>query len=440
MKRKIYTDLLKWKKNPAKKPLLLQGARQVGKTYIVNQFGKNEYSNYIYLNFEQEKTLKTFFEGSLNSQSLIENIALYLGRKIESKDTLIFFDEIQEVPRAITSLKYFHEQIPELHILAAGSLLGVSVGKKHSFPVGKVNFLSLYPLSFSEFLGAAGEAPLQDLIDKGELRNLADPIHEKLIGLFKKYLYLGGMPEVLAHYFKHQDIEAARNIQLELLKAYERDFSKYTDKNQTIKTSEVWNSIPYQLAKESKKFKYSDVKKKARAAHYEQTIEWLKGAGLIYVVYNVSTPKIPISGYADRSKFKIYLFDTGLLGALLNLPSSVIITADKLFEDYNGAFIENYAAVELNANNINNLFYWTSKSDAEVDFVIQKNLQIIPIEIKSGTSLNTKSIRSYAKKYAPEFIVRSSPRNYEHRDDFFNLPLYWLSRVLELEGYNGITE
>jgi predicted AAA+ superfamily ATPase len=434
MRRRIYTDLLKWKKNPAKKPLLLQGARQVGKTYIVNQFGKNEYSNYIYLNFEQDKTLKTFFEGSLNSQSLIENIALYLGRKIESKDTLIFFDEIQEVPRAITSLKYFHEQCPELHIIAAGSLLGVSVGKEHSFPVGKVNFLSLYPLSFSEFLGAAGETPLQNLIDEGELRKLAEPIHDKLIKLFKKYLYLGGMPEVLAHYFKHQDIEAARNIQLELLKAYERDFSKYTDKNQAIKTSEVWNSIPYQLAKESKKFKYSDVKKKARAAHYEQTIEWLKGAGLIYVVYNVSTPKIPISGYADRSKFKIYLFDTGLLGALLNLHSSVIITADKLFEDYNGAFIENYAAVELNANNINELFYWTSKSDAEVDFVIQKNQQIIPIEIKSGKSLNTKSIRSYAKKYAPEFIVRSAPRNYEHREDFFNLPLYWLSRVLELES------
>ncbi len=434
MKRRIYTDLLKWKKNPAKKPLLLQGARQVGKTYIVNQFGKSEYANYIYLNFEQDKTLKTFFEGSLNSQSLIENIALYLGRKIEIKDTLIFFDEIQEVPRAITSLKYFYEQIPELHIIAAGSLLGVSVGKEHSFPVGKVNFLSLYPLSFSEFLGAAGEAPLQDLIDEGKLRKLAEPIHEKLISLFKKYLYLGGMPEVLAHYFKHQDIEVARNIQLELLRAYERDFSKYTDKNQAIKTSEVWNSIPYQLAKESKKFKYSDVKKKARAAHYEQTIEWLKGAGLIYVVYNVSTPKIPISGYADRSKFKIYLFDTGLLGALLNLPSSIIITADKLFEDYNGAFIENYAAVELNANNINDLFYWTSKSDAEVDFVIQKNMQIIPIEIKSGTSLNTKSIRSYANKYEPKFLVRSSPRNYEHRDDFFNLPLYWLSRVLELKG------
>ncbi len=432
MRRKIYSDLLKWKENPSKKPLLLQGARQVGKTYIVSQFGKNEYANFIYINFEQDKTLKTFFEGSLNPISIIENIGLYLGRKIESKDSLIFFDEIQDVPNAITSLKYFYEQSPEFHIIAAGSLLGVSIGKDHSFPVGKVNFISLFPLSFSEFLEAAGEATLQYLINEGPLRKLAEPIHEKLNGLYKKYLYLGGMPEVLAQYFEYQNIEDARNIQQELLKAYERDFSKYTDKNQAIKTSDIWNSIPYQLAKESKKFKYSDVKKKARAAHYAQTIEWLKSAGLIYVVYNVNTPKIPISGYADRSKFKIYLFDTGLLGALLNLPSSVIITTDKLFEDYNGAFIENYAAVELNANNINGLFYWTSKSDAEVDFVIQHNMQIIPIEIKSGKSLNTKSIRSYAKKYTPEFIVRSSPRNYEHRDDFFNLPLYWLSRVLEL--------
>ncbi|RLD44061.1 MAG: ATPase [Bacteroidetes bacterium] len=432
MRRKIYSDLQEWKKNSSKKPLLLQGARQVGKTYIISQFGKNEYTHFIYLNFEQDKTLKTFFEGSLNPISIIENISLYLGHKIESKDSLIFFDEIQEVPNAITSLKYFYEQNPEFHIIAAGSLLGVSVGKEHSFPVGKVNFLSMFPLSFSEFLAAAGEVSLHNLINEGFLRKLAEPIHEKLNNLFKRYLYLGGMPEVLAHYFEHKDIEAARNIQDELLKSYERDFSKYTDKNQAIKTSDVWNSIPYQLSKESKKFKYSDVRKKARAAHYAQTIEWLKSAGLIYVVYNVNTPKIPISGYADRSKFKIYLFDTGLMGALLKLPSSIIVTPDKLFEDYNGAFIENYTAIEFNANNINELFYWTSKSDAEVDFVIQDKDRIIPIEIKSGTSLNTKSIRSYANKYSPKSIIRSSPRNYEQRDNFYNLPLYWISRVLEL--------
>jgi len=433
MKRYIYSDLLNWKKSKARKPLLLQGARQVGKTYVISQFGKNEYAHFIYLNFEQDKTLRSFFEGQLKPLQILEDIGLYLGIKIESKNSLIFFDEIQEAPNAITALKYFYEKNPEFHIIAAGSLLGVSVGKDHSFPVGKVNFLSMYPLNFVEFLEAAGEKALADLILHGALRKLPEAIHEKLNNYFKKYLFLGGMPEVLADYFQNKDISSARNIQNELIKAYERDFSKYTDKNQAIKTMEVWNSIPSQLARESKKFKYSEVKKKARAAHYAQTIEWLKGAGLINVVYNISTPKIPLSGYADRSKFKIYLFDTGLLGAILKLPSSAIITPDKLFEDYNGAFIESYAACEMSAANITELFYWTSKSDAEVDFVIQHEERVIPIEIKSGKSLNTKSIRSYANKYKPKFVVRSSPRNYEQRDDFFNLPLYWLSRVLELK-------
>jgi len=432
MRRKIYSELIKWKDSKDRKPLLLQGARQVGKTYIINLFGEKEYNQFTYLNFEQDKTLKSFFERQLDPLLILENIGLYLGKKINTTNSLIFFDEIQEAPNAITALKYFYEQHPEIHIISAGSLLGVSVGKNHSFPVGKVSFLNMYPLSFTEFLEAAGETALSELIENGSIRKLPEAIHGKLNELFKRYLFLGGMPEVLAHYFKHKDIAKARKIQEELIMAYERDFSKYTGKNQAIKTKEVWSSIPSQLARESKKFKYSEVKKKARAVHYAQTIEWLKGAGLINVVYNISSPKIPISGYADRSKFKIYLFDTGLLGALLKLPSSAIITPDKLFEEYNGAFIENYAAAELNASNINELFYWTSKSDAEVDFVIQHEDQIIPIEIKSGKSLNTKSIRSYANKYQPKFIVRSSPRNYEQRNDFYNLPLYWISRVLEL--------
>ena len=432
MRRKIYSELIKWKDSKDRKPLLLQGARQVGKTYIINLFGEKEYNQFTYLNFEQDKTLKSFFERQLDPLLILENIGLYLGKKINTTNSLIFFDEIQEAPNAITALKYFYEQHPEIHIISAGSLLGVSVGKNHSFPVGKVSFLNMYPLSFTEFLEAAGETALSELIENGSIRKLPEAIHGKLNELFKRYLFLGGMPEVLAHYFKHKDIAKARKIQEELIMAYERDFSKYTGKNQAIKTKEVWSSIPSQLARESKKFKYSEVKKKARAVHYAQTIEWLKGAGLINVVYNISSPKIPISGYADRSKFKIYLFDTGLLGALLKLPSSAIITPDKLFEEYNGAFIENYAAAELNASNINELFYWTSKSDAEVDFVIQHEDQIIPIEIKSGKSLNTKSIRSYANKYQPKFIVRSSPRNYEQRNDFYNLPLYWISRILEL--------
>ncbi len=433
MKRIIYQELLKWKRSRDRKPLLLQGARQVGKTHVLTLFGKNEYKDFVYLNFEKDKNLKRFFEGDLSPQRLLEDIGFYLGRNINKNTSLLFFDEIQEAPKALTSLKYFYEQRPDLHIVAAGSLLGVSVGKEHSFPVGKVNFLNMYPLNFSEFLEAAGEEQLAFLIREGKLRHLPSPIHEKLNNFFKKYLFLGGMPEVLVNYFKKRDPASARKVQNELIEAYKRDFSKYTDKNQAIKISEVWNSIPSQLAKESKKFKYNEVKKKARAAHYEQTIEWLKGAGLIYVVPNISTPKLPLSGYADLSKFKIYMFDTGLLGALLKITSAAIVTENRLFEEYNGAFIENYAACELKASGINELFYWTSRSDAEVDFVMQNEEKIIPVEVKSGKNRNTKSIRSYADKYSPEFVVRSSPRNYEHRDDFYNLPLYWISRVLELK-------
>ncbi len=425
MKRQLYEELLKWKNSSKRKPLLLQGARQVGKTYLVNEFGNKEYSNYIYLNFEERPDLQSLFEENLSPPNIIENIGLLLGHKIESANTLIFFDEIQLLPQALSSLKYFYEKNPEFHIIAAGSLLGVSINKQSSFPVGKINFMKMHPLSFEEYLLAGDNSLLAEKIKENKnLRPFPETIHKKLMSELKMYLFLGGMPEVLQDYFSNKDIASARNIQNELLNAYRSDFSKYTEKGQAIKTPELWRSIPAQLARENKKFKYGDVKKNARAATFEQTIEWLKGAGLINPAYNISVPKIPVSAYADYSKFKVYLFDTGLLGAMLEISSELIIDTTAIFSEFNGAFMENYVAMELTASGMEDLFYWTSKSDAEVDFIVQADNNIFPLEVKSGKSKKLSSLRSYEKKYSPENIYRSSPRNFYQDGTFANIPLY----------------
>ena len=434
MQRLLYQNLIKWKNNPKRKPLLLQGARQVGKTYLVKDFAKREYENFFYLNFEEEPTFKNLFSNSLKAEYLLENISLYFGKKIDCENSLIFFDEVQAVPEAITSLKYFYEQLPGCNIIAAGSLLGVSVGRHKSFPVGKVSFLRLYPMSFIEYLSAVGEELIAEkLMDKSDLESLNELIHEKLLSHLKKYLFLGGMPEVLQTYLDTKDIALAREIQKEILQSYQRDFSKYSGKRDAIRISEVWRSIPYQLAKENKKFKYKEIRQTARASMYEGSIEWLRNAGLINVAYNIKAPKLPLSGYTDAAKFKVYMLDNGLLGAMLNISSDVIVKPDKLFQEYNGAFVENYVASELIMKGYE-LYYWKSKSDAEVDFIIQYKNKIYPLEVKSGNSRNIKSLRSYADKYNPELLIRTSPRNYIRDNEFINVPLYGI------EGFEKILE
>lgn len=424
MKRNLYQNLLEWKSSHRRKPLLLQGARQVGKTWLINEFGKKEYKEYIYLNFEQTPNLKTLFINELSPQKIIENIGLLLGKKVNSDNTLICFDEIQNCQEALSSLKYFQEQAPEYHLIAAGSLLGVSLGKTSSFPVGKVNFLTLYPLSFSEYLEAIGE---QLLVEKGALlQTLPEVIHEKMLERLKMYFFLGGMPEVVRDYIENQDIKAARQIQNDILKAYQRDFSKYSNPSQALKVTEIWQSVPFQLAKENKKFTYSEVKNNARAAAYEQSIEWLKNAGLIHVVPQIRVAKLPISGYVDSSKFKIYMLDTGLLGALLNLSSDIILKPNELFLEYNGAFVENYTCLELIKTLEQDIFYWSSEREAEVDFVFQWENDIYPLEVKSGLNRNTKSLRIYADKFQPKLLLRTSPRNFIQSEDFINIPLYGL--------------
>lgn len=438
MERFLYKHLLAWKSQENRKPLLLQGVRQVGKTYLLKEFAEREYKDCAYFNFEQNPELGTLFESSLNPGILIESLSAFLGRKIEPGSTLIFFDEIQAFPRALTSLKYFCEQAPDYHVVSAGSLLGVSVGKTTGFPVGKVNFMTLYPMTFFEYLTAMGESMLLNHLQEKKLfQPLKDIFHEKLTRLFKYYLYIGGMPEAVQDYIINKDIKKVRRIQNEILKAYERDFSKHSSASEAINISDVWRSIPAQLSRENKKFKYSDVKKGGRASRLETAIEWLRKAGLIHVIYNIKTAKLPLTGYIDRSKFKTYLLDPGLLGALLDIPSQVIILGDKLFSEYNGAFTENYVAAELTGSmDKDNIFYWTSKSEAEVDFVLPIAGNIFPLEVKGGLSRRKKSLRIYAGKYHPLRVFRASPRNFAEDGDLINIPLYAVSLLLK---YNEAT-
>ena len=429
MERFLYQQLLAWRSNEDRKPLLLQGARQVGKTFLLKEFASREYRDCAYFNFEQNPELGKLFGSSLFPDILIESLSALIGRKIEPASTLIFFDEIQESPRAITSLKYFYEQAPEYHVVSAGSLLGVSVGKPTSFPVGKVSFMTLYPMSSFEYLVAMKEDMLVKRL-KGQAFSepLPEIFHEKLTRLFKYYLYIGGLPEVVQDYIKKKDIENVRRLQKEILNAYERDFSKHSSPSEAIRILQVWRSIPAQLAKENKKFKYSEVKKGGRASRFEAAIEWLRKAGLIYAVYNIKVPKLPLASYVDDSKFKIYLLDSGLLGALLNIPSRVIILGDKLFSEYSGAFIENFVSQELSVHiDSEEIFYWTSKSEAEVDFIVPIGSKIFPLEVKGGLSRRTKSLRVYAEKYKPSVIFRTSPRNFTCDSDFTNIPLYAIS-------------
>ena len=426
MNRSAYNLLTSWKISTSRKPLLVQGARQVGKTWLIKEFGKKEFQDCAYFNFEETPALKTLFDADLNPGKLLEALSAYQARPILPTATLLFFDEIQACPRALTSLKYFCEESPQHHVIAAGSLLGVSVGKTSSFPVGKVSFMDLYPLSFIEFIKLLNEDALVNLLESKV--TLVDPIpellHEKLCGLLRQYLFLGGMPEVVQKYLQTRDLMSARGIQKEILKAYERDFSKHTTPTQAIRVSEAWRSIPSHLARENKKFKYSEVKSGGRAGQFESAVEWLRNAGLMYTAVNTTAAKIPLIGYEDHARFKAYVLDCGLLGAMIDVPSRAIVLDDRLFSEYNGAFVENFIATQLATKSERRLHYWLSEGVAEVDFLVMDNEMILPLEVKSGLNRNIKSLRVYAEKFHPPRIYRTSPRNFECRGDFANIPLY----------------
>ena len=428
MKRNIYASLLEWKKAPARKPLIVRGARQVGKTFILKEFAAREYGNSVYLNFEMDPRLKDFFLGRLDPGQIIEKLAIYSESRIDPESSLVIFDEIQECPEALNSLKYFQELAPGYHIAAAGSLLGIMIGKASPFPVGKVSFLNLMPMSFNEFLEGIGKAGLRRLLEqKEDFAPLESGFHDDLLGLLKVYYYVGGMPEAVARYAETGELQKARKVQADILDAFDHDFAKHTTKAEAVKNSRVWSSLPAQLGKENKKFQFASVASQARAREYLDSVQWLVHAGLAHKCHSLKTPKLPLAGYIDENAFKLYMLDVGLLGARLDLSEKTLIEGNRLFQEYNGAFVENYAAQELLAAGKGELHYWTSPGRAEVDFVIASGEDIFPLEVKAGTNREKRSLRIYGEKFKPAALSRAGARNFKHDGDICNYPLYALS-------------
>lgn len=429
MKREIFKNLQSWKNQSKRKPLILMGARQTGKTYILKKFAKKEYQNSIYINFEDTPQFSRLFKHSLDPKIILKSLSIEMNSEITEGKTLIIFDEIQECPEALNSLKYFCEKAPLQHVVAAGSLLGVKLAHVKGFPVGKVQFLTLYPLSFLEFIEALKENNLKNFIEEqNKIKPLPQNLHEKLLMYFKEYLFVGGMPEVVYEYINSKNVSKIRTIQKDILNAYRLDFAKHSPKNLIMKINQVWNSIPSQLAKENKKFIYSAIRKGGRAKEFEVALQWLVEAGLIHKTSLITTPKIPLSAYVNINAFKIYLVDVGLLGAMSNLSQKTIIHDNEIFTQFKGAIIENYIAQELIHSNYP-LYYWASEGKAELDFIIEQDEFIYPIEVKSGNSSKKKSLKVYDNFYNPKMLIRSSPKNLKKDGNIFNYPLYLIEKL-----------
>lgn len=429
MKRDIYQLLEEWKRSIRRKPLIINGARQVGKTYSLKHFGKTSYEKIAYLNFEKDEKLGQYFEGTLDPKQLIKILSIHTEVEIKPHDTLLVLDEIQECSKALNSLKYFCEEANEYHIVAAGSLLGVKTAREKGFPVGKVNFLHMYPLTFFEFLSALDHEKTRVFLEEYHTYEpIPNPLHKKLIQLLKMYFFVGGMPEAVAEYAKTENLNVVREIQLEISNAYEKDFAKHAPPHETMKITTVWKQVHRQLAKENKKFIFAAIRKSARGRDYEEAIQWLSDAGLIHKSYLVGSPKFPLSAYADNNTFKIFLADVGLLGAQSNLSPQIIIDEELLFTEFKGALTENYVAQELIATQYKQPYYWISEGTAEIDFLIEKEREIYPLEVKAGTSQKKKSLLVYNQKYAPSKLIRATTMNLKHDGNIYNYPLYLISR------------
>ena len=434
MKREIYHKLLAWKTSKKRKPLLLKGARQVGKTWLIEEFGREEFSQVHTFNFQEDPELHSVFQASLNPMKILETLELSYSVTISLDQDLIFFDEIQECSKALNSLKYFCEESNEYHITAAGSLLGVKVSREKGFPVGKVNFLNLHPLTFFEFLSALGQEKLRSFLEAYQnYEPFPEPIHEKLLQLLKVYFFVGGMPEAVFEYAQSERLDTVREIQLEILDAYERDFAKHAPLSEIMKITTVWKQVHRQLAKENKKFIFAAIRKSARGRDYEEAIQWLLDGGLIHKSHLVKAPKFPLSAYATNNIFKLFLLDVGLLGAQSNLSPQVIIDGNVLFTEFKGALTENYIAQELTATKNAPLYYWASEGSAEIDFLIEHVHEIYPLEVKAGASPKKKSLLVYDQKYTPSKLVRSTTMNLKRHEKIYNYPLYFISRCNRLK-------
>ncbi len=445
MERALYADLLAWKSSPRRKPLLLRGARQTGKTFLLRQFGEREYDRVAYCNFEADPGLEGFFRRDLDPNRIVAELSIYKGLDLRPGRDLIVFDEVQVSNLALNSLKYFQEQADSYHVATAGSLLGIQLSRPGSFPVGKVSFLGLHPMSFPEFLNAMGRPQYAKLLGEMDVEPLPEAIHAELVELLRKYYFTGGMPEAVRHFAETGDARATRQIHREILDSYVLDFAKHAASSDIPKLGLIWDSIPRHLARENKKFIFSAVKKGARAREYENALRWLDDAGLVNLCHAVSTSRPPLNYYADRSCYKVFALDVGLLGAMAGVAEDLVVQGERLFTEYRGALAESYVAQQLVAAGHPDLYYWRSPGGkAELDFLCELGETIVPVEVKAGLSLRSKSLRSYDQQLAPPVLVRTNLLNLKRDGKICNIPLYavfWLSRFVRLDqARQGFTQ
>ena len=430
MYRFAMETLFRWKNKKNRKPLIIEGARQVGKTWLMKEFGTQAYENTVYINFDSNSQMASLFAADLNVERLIMGLELYAGHKINSENTLLIFDEVQEVPRALSSLKYFYENAPQYHIVCAGSLLGIALHSGTSFPVGKVDFLKLYPLSFREFLTATGKEQFAELL-AGQDYPMITSFKSTYIDALKQYYFVGGMPEAVQSFSIEKDFNEVRDIQKRILAAYEQDFSKHAPNEIVPKIRMVWNSIPSQLAKENKKFIYGLVREGARAKDYETAILWLSDCGLIHKVSRVNAPGIPLKAYEDLKAFKLFLVDVGLLSCMVGLRQRTLLDGNDAFTEFKGALTEQYVMQQLATIPDLSVYYYTNpRGLCEIDFVIDDREQIIPVEVKAEINLQAKSLKTYYEKFKPEKSVRTSMADYKKENWLINLPLYAVENIV----------
>lgn len=429
MKRNAIKELYEWKENHDRKPLVILGARQVGKTWLMKEFGKEAYKKCAYVNFEDNDDLRGMFEHDFDIQRIIANLQWATDVTID-EDTLIILDEIQEAPRGITALKYFQEKAPQYHVIAAGSLLGIAMHKNDSFPVGKVDFMNLYPLSFYEFLNAIGEKKMVDLLQAKDWTMLT-MVRAKFEERLRQYYFVGGMPAAVLAFVNDGDLNKVRTIQKSIIEAYERDFSKHAPAIEVPRIRMVWHSIPSQLSKENRKFIYGMIKEGARAKDFELAIEWLKDAGLIYKVNRCKKAQLPLAAYEDFSAFKMFLSDIGLMGAMSNIPVQSLLNGNMLFSDFKGALTEQFVLQQMKTNQSLSIYYWSAdNSRGEIDFLVQQEEKVIPIEVKAEENLQAKSLRMFVERNPGLKGCRFSMSPYREQDWLVNYPLYSVLTIL----------
>lgn len=429
MYRMAMENLLAWKQSRRRKPLIIEGARQVGKTWLMKEFGRQAYGDTVYINFDSNARMAELFASDLDTKRLVLGLELYAGRKIDPENALLIFDEVQEVPRALAALKYFCEDAPQYHIVCAGSLLGIALHRGTSFPVGKVDFLKLYPLSFQEFLMAIEKKQFSELLDQQDF-SMITSFRETYADALKQYYFVGGMPEAVESFAENQDFNEVRQIQKRILAAYEQDFSKHAPNEVVPRLRMLWNSIPAQLAKENKKFIYGLVREGARAKDYETALLWLSDCGLVHRVSRVNAPGIPLRAYEDMKAFKLFVLDVGLLGCMTGLHQRTLLDGNALFVEFKGALTEQYVCQQLKTLADLELCYYTNdRGSCEVDFVVDTGGRVMPLEVKAETNLRAKSLKTYREKFSPELAIRTSMADYRKEDGLVNLPLYAIGQI-----------